>query len=163
MQTQLESKHAHTYKHSSIINANMAVESMGASITNNIASNMTQHIVKYPSTNTYMNRASYINDAQEMDYRHSTIAESKTESNHKAQQSLVVYEIQITVENRIFSLNLENLGMRCRDTITRLFKDKNYSLEELLVLFLTNIRDQSLAEIELDSILQSLKSSNNSI
>lgn len=71
---------------------------------------------------------------------------------------IIPQEITIRVEDRIFNLNLENLEDHCRKNILHIFKDKSYSLEELLVLFVSNLRDQSLAEKELSHIIQSLKS-----
>lgn len=162
MQTKLESK-THVFTHSSIHNVNtmtagdINTKDIGASITKNIVDNMTKHIIKYPIHSAHKDNNT--NNAQKIDSKraNTAIAESKPESNHKPTK-VYISEIQITIESRIFSLNLGNLETRCRETIIRLFKDKNYSLEELLVLLLTNIRDQSIAEIELNNILQSLKS-----
>lgn len=64
--------------------------------------------------------------------------------------------IKIQIENRIFSLNLENFNTPCRNKIFATFEQKKYSLEELLSMFITNLRNQTIAEIELLHILKSL-------
>ncbi|RDU70496.1 hypothetical protein CQA66_08010 [Helicobacter aurati] len=102
----------------------------------------------------------YLHVSDSKDSNYACLPESNHSNNVRQQlaaQSTIAQNINITVENRIFNLNLENLEIRCRNNIIQIFKDKNYSLEELLVLFVSNIRDQSLAEIELNNILQSLK------
>ena len=64
--------------------------------------------------------------------------------------------IKIQIENRIFSLNLENFNTPCRNKIFATFEQKKYSLEELLSMFITNLRNQNIAEMELLHILKSL-------
>lgn len=66
--------------------------------------------------------------------------------------------LTIQVEHRKFCLSLEKLDKKCRKKIIGIFAQKQYSLEELLTLFVTTLRDQSVAEQELINILYLLES-----
>lgn len=66
--------------------------------------------------------------------------------------------ITIQVENRKFCLSLEKLDSICRQKIINIFAQKKYSLEELLTLFVSMLRDQSVAEQELTRIVLTLES-----
>lgn len=77
------------------------------------------------------------------------------------QQSIereVPTHLTIQVEHRKFCLSLEKLDSVCRKKIMNIFEQKQYSLEELLTLFVTTLRDQSAAEQELVNILSLLES-----
>lgn len=69
----------------------------------------------------------------------------------------LIQDLVITIEHRAFNLRLENLDPHCVSKIVEIFEGKTYDLEGLLTLFITNIRMQSLAEVELGKIIQSLK------
>ena len=69
----------------------------------------------------------------------------------------LIQDLVITIEHRAFNLRLENLDPHCVSKIVEIFEGKTYDLEGLLTLFITNIRMQSLAEVELGKIVQSLK------
>lgn len=66
--------------------------------------------------------------------------------------------LTIQVESRKFCLSLEKLDSICRQKIVSIFAQKQYTLEELLTLFVTTLRDQSAAEQELMRIVQALES-----
>ena len=66
--------------------------------------------------------------------------------------------LTIQVESRKFCLSLEKLDFICRQKIVSIFAQKQYTLEELLTLFVTTLRDQSAAEQELMRIVQALES-----
>lgn len=107
-------------------------------------------------------KSPYSNIPSSQDSNYACLPESNPPQETNQQiitQNAIVRDIKITVENRIFNLNLDNFEAHCRNNIMQIFKDKDYSLEELLVLFVSNIRDQSLAETELNKILQSLNAS----
>ncbi len=71
---------------------------------------------------------------------------------------VVPTHITIQIEQRKFCLSLENLDSACRQKIVHIFAQKQYTLEELLTLFVTTLRDQSCAEQELMRILHILES-----
>lgn len=66
--------------------------------------------------------------------------------------------ITIQVESRKFCLSLEKLDSICRQKIVSIFAQKQYTLEELLTLFVITLRDQSAAEQELIHIVHVLES-----
>ena len=60
--------------------------------------------------------------------------------------------LKIHIEDKLFRLNLENLDSECRAKVLSIFKEKNYKIEEVLVMFISNIREQSIAETQLREI-----------
>lgn len=75
-----------------------------------------------------------------------------------SEYSEIPTHLTIQVEHRKFCLSLEKLDVVCRKKIMRIFAQKQYSLEEILTLFVTTLRDQSVAEQELINILRLLES-----
>ncbi len=89
----------------------------------------------------------------------SNIANSNNiESNRYLQGTQQETFIRIYIEKRTFSLNLENFNEISKHKIISLFHEKHYTLEEILTLLITLLRDQSIAEQELANILKTLKS-----
>lgn len=84
--------------------------------------------------------------------------DSQTPLEYSEMGNPIPTHVTIQVEQRKFHLSLENLDIICRQKIIAMFEQKQYSLEELLTLFVTTLRDQSFAEQELLALLQQLKS-----
>lgn len=74
------------------------------------------------------------------------------------QSNSIPTHVTIQIEQRKFHLSLENLDIMCRQKIIAMFAQKHYSLEELLTLFVTMLRDQSFAEQELLALVKQLQS-----
>ncbi|GAB0172961.1 hypothetical protein [Helicobacter trogontum] len=84
---------------------------------------------------------------------------NKTQLNpHNDTSEAIPTHLTIQIENRKFCLSLEKLDFICRQKIVGIFAQRQYTLEELLTLFVTTLRDQSAAEQELMRIVHILKS-----
>ncbi|RDU64973.1 hypothetical protein CQA53_06955 [Helicobacter didelphidarum] len=99
----------------------------------------------------------HINEYQDSNISQNVLEDKLTQ--HTQVQNNVLAHLKIHVEGRLFSLNLTHLNIQCRNKIFQVFDQKsNYTLEEILIMFVTNLRDQTLAEMQLLDLLVELQS-----
>lgn len=65
-------------------------------------------------------------------------------------------KIQERTQERSFKINLSNLDSNCRKKIIESFENKTYTIEDILSMFILNLRNQAMAEVQIIEILDKI-------